>query len=154
LSELTAADARDRDGDDPLGALCERFVAAGDEPVYLDGNSLGRLPAATAQRLAEAVQSGWGSRLIRGWDEGWLELPLTVGDRLGELALGAGPGQVAIADSTTVCLYKLTGAGLAARPDRREIVTDRGNFPTDRYVLEGLADHARGRGARPVGPQP
>ena len=128
-----------RDAEDPLAPLRAEFHDAGDGLVYLDGNSLGRLPVATARALADAVSREWGERLIRGWSEGWLELPLTVGDRLGALALGAAAGQVAIADSTTVCFYKLAAAAIAARPERREIITERGNFPTDRYVLEGLA---------------
>lgn len=133
------ARAAQRDAEDPLGALRAEFHDAGDGLIYLDGNSLGRLPVATARRLAEAVTFEWGERLIRSWSEGWLELPLTVGDRLGELVLGAAAGQVAVADSTTVCFYKLAAAAIAARPGRSEIVTERGNFPTDRYVLEGLA---------------
>ena len=87
----------------------------------------------------EVARDGWGTRLIRAWNEGWLELPVRIGDRLGESLLGAAPGQVAVADSTTVCFYKLASAALAARPDRTEIITDRDNFPTDRYVLEALA---------------
>ncbi|MGH2868038.1 MAG: kynureninase [Solirubrobacteraceae bacterium] len=140
---MSASRAASLDREDPLRCFRGRFVSGDRDPVYLDGNSLGRLPRATVQKLAEMVQTGWGARLIRGWEEGWLELPLRVGDRLGEIALGAGPGQVAVADSTTVCFYKLASAALSARPDRREIITDRDNFATDRYVLEGLAD-ARG----------
>jgi kynureninase len=93
----------------------------------------------TPAELEELVRGGWGSRLIRGWSEGWLELPRRVGDRIGAALLGAAAGQVAVADSTTVCLYKLASAAIAARPGRREIVTDRDNFPTDRYVLESVA---------------
>ena len=85
----------------------------------------------------------WGHRGVRGWDEGWLDLPLEVGDRLGSAVLGAAPGQTVIGDSTTVCFYKLVCAALDARPGRSEIVTDLDNFPTDRYVLEGVAG-ARG----------
>jgi kynureninase len=124
---------------DPVREFRERFVFAGDEAIYLDGNSLGRLPRETPKRVAELVERGWGERLIRAWTEGWLELPLEIGDRIGEALLGAAPGQVAIADSTTVCFYKLASAALEARADRTEIVTDRDNFPTDRYVLESLA---------------
>jgi kynureninase len=128
------------DDRDPLARFRDRFVFAGDQDlIYLDGNSLGRLPRDTAARLAEVVQQQWGERLIRSWSEGWMELPRVLGDRLGETLLGAAPGQVAVADSTTVCFYKLAGAALAARPGRREIVTDVDNFPTDRYVLESLA---------------
>ena len=155
---MTRERAQELDAADPLGEFRERF-AIDDELVYLDGNSLGRLPRATAERLARTVAEEWGGRLIRGWDEGWMELPLTIGDRLGEVALGAGPGQVAIGDSTTVCFYKLASAALDLRPGRDQIVTDYDNFPTDRYALEGLAQ-ARGldlvflRGDPAGGPEP
>jgi kynureninase len=139
---VSRGDAASLDRADPLGAFRERFVMD-DELVYLDGNSLGCLPVATVERLREAVEVQWGKRLIRAWEEGWLALPVAVGDRLGEAALGAGPGQVVIADSTSVCFYKLASAALDLRSERREVVTDVDNFPTDRYVLEGLAQ-ARG----------
>jgi kynureninase len=127
---------------DPLGAFRSRFILDEDS-VYLDGNSLGSLPRATVDRLQRVVGEQWGRRGIRGWGEGWMELPLTVGDRLAAAALGAGAGQTVVADSTTVCFYKLAAAALDARPGRTEIVTDEANFPTDRYVLEGIA-RARG----------
>jgi kynureninase len=127
------------DDADELRAFHDRFVAADDGLIYLDGNSLGRLPRDTAARLTEVVESQWGERLIRAWSEGWMELPRTLGDRLGSELLGAAPGQVTVADSTTVCFYKLAHAALDARPGRREIITDVDNFPTDRYVLESLA---------------
>jgi kynureninase len=130
-------DAVALDNSDPLRGFRDRFVI--DDLVYLDGNSLGRLPKATVERLADVVSTQWGERVVRGWADGWLDLPLTVGDRLGSAALGAAPGQVAIGDSTTVCFYKLVSAALDLRPERREIVADVDNFPTDRYVLEGLA---------------
>jgi kynureninase len=127
------------DGTDPLRGFHDRFVVAGEGLIYLDGNSLGRLPRDAPAVIAEVVSKQWGERLIRGWTEGWMELPHTIGDRLGEALLGAAPGQVVVADSTTVCFYKLAAAALSARPDRNQIVTDVDNFPTDRYVLEGLA---------------
>ncbi len=127
------------DGTDPLRGFHQRFIVAPDELIYLDGNSLGRLPRDTPARVEDVVWREWGERLIRSWSEGWMELPVAIGDRLGSALLGADPGQVAVADSTTVCFYKLVWAALTARPDRREIVTDRNNFPTDRYVLESLA---------------
>jgi kynureninase len=128
------------DAADPLASFRSRFVIEqGDGIVYLDGNSLGRLPRTTIERVGEEVVFRWGRRLIRGWDEGWMELPGRVGDRLGEALLGAAPAQVVVGDSTTVCFYKLAWAALALRPGRDQIVTDRANFPTDRYVLEGLA---------------
>jgi kynureninase len=129
--------AAELDAADPLREFRDRFVLD-PEIVYLDGNSLGCLPHATAARL-ERLLGQWGQRGVRGWEEGWLELPLEVGERLGATALGAAPGQTVIGDSTTVCLYKLASAALDARPGRRQIITDLDNFPTDRYVLEGLA---------------
>jgi kynureninase len=126
------------DRDDPLRAFRDRFVFDPDV-VYLDGNSLGCLPSATIERLRDVIAEQWGRRGIRGWEEGWMELPVGVGDLVASAALGAAPGQTVIGDSTSVCLYKLACAALDARPGRREIVTDVENFPTDRYVLEGIA---------------
>jgi len=130
--------AQSLDAADPLAGFRQRFVIE-DELVYLDGNSLGRLPRATLARVTREVAIGWGTRLIRGWGEGWMELPERVGDQLGAAVLGAGPGQVVVGDSTTVCLYKLAAAALALRPGRDQMVADVDDFPTDRYVLEGLA---------------
>jgi kynureninase len=129
------------DAADPLARFRARFVAADDPSVvaYLDGNSLGRPLAVTGERLAGFVAGEWGRRLIRGWDEAWLAEPVTVGDRLAEVALGAAAGQVIVADSTTVLLYKLIRAGVSARPGRDEVLIDRGNFPTDRFVVDGVA---------------
>ena len=136
-----ALEAKALDAADPLAAFRTRFIGHGDPaiPAYLDGNSLGRPLKATAGRLQDFLCSQWGGRLIRGWDEGWLALPERLGDELGEVALGAAAGQCIVADSTTVLLYKLARAAVAARPDRREIVLDADNFPTDRYVMEGIA---------------
>ncbi len=133
------ADAAALDDADELRAFHDRFLVAADGLIYLDGNSLGRLPRDAAARLTAVVQRQWGERLIRAWSEGWMELPHTLGDRLGAELLGAAAGQVAIADSTTVCFYKLAAAALSARPGRTQIITDVDNFPTDRYVLESLA---------------
>jgi kynureninase len=130
--------AAELDASDPLRAYPDLF-AIDPEVVYLDGNSLGCLPWATLEYLNDVVALEWGARGVRAWDEGWLELPLQVGDRLGAAALGAAPGQVAVGDSTTVCFYKLASAALDARPGRTKVITDLDNFPTDRYVLEGLA---------------
>jgi kynureninase len=129
------------DAADPLARFRSRFVAADDPSVvaYLDGNSLGRPLAVTADRLAGFVAGPWGRRLIRSWDEAWMEEPVTVGDRLGEVVLGAAPGQVIVADSTTVLLYKLIRAAVGARPGRDEIIIERSNFPTDRFVVDGIA---------------
>jgi kynureninase len=127
------------DDADPLAPLRDRFVGTDSALVYLDGNSLGRPLTVTGERLRTFVEEEWGGRLIRGWDEGWFDLPLTLGDELGRVCLGAGPGQVAVGDSTTVLLYKLMRTAVAARPGRTEIVIDRDNFPTDRYLAMGVA---------------
>ena len=132
-----------RDAADPLSGLRDRFLGAESPLVYFDGNSLGRPLRATADRLDRFVREEWGGRLIRGWDEGWFELPETIGDDLARVLLGAAPGQTAIGDSTTVLLYKLIRAGVDHQvrtdPRRTEIVIDNDNFPTDRYVVEGIA---------------
>jgi kynureninase len=128
------------DAADPLARYRDRFVGADSPLVYFDGNSLGRPLKNTAHRLADFVHREWGNRLIRGWDEQWFDLPIELGDRLGRGLLGAAPGQVAIGDSTTVLLYKLMRTAAAARPGRTEIVLDRDNFPTDRFVAQGVAD--------------
>ena len=128
------------DDADPLAGFRERFVGTASPLVYLDGNSLGRPLAATAERLRRFVEDEWAVRLIRGWDERWFDLPLTLGDDLARVCLGAAPGQVAVGDSTTVLLYKLMRAAIAARPGRTEIVIDRDHFPTDRYLAMGIAD--------------
>jgi len=126
------------DAADPLAAFRDRFVVADPGIVYFDGNSLGRLPLATAERLTRVVGDEWGGELIRGWDH-WIDEPVRVGDLIAPL-IGAGPGEVLVSDSTTVNFYKVVVAALDARPGRRIVVTDRDNFPTDRYVLEGLAE--------------
>src|SRR6266700_8281109 len=138
---MTLAPASKLDEADPLARFRSRFVAADDPAVvaYLDGNSLGRPLAVTAQRLASFVDGAWGRGLIRSWDAAWMAEPVTVGDRLAEVALGAAPGQVIVADSTTVLLYKLIRAGLSVRGGRDEVIIDRGNFPTDRFVVDGIA---------------
>jgi kynureninase len=138
-SDAARLDAARLDAADPLASYRDRFLPMGDVVAYLDGNSLGRPLAASADRVREFIAEQWGGRLIRGWDESWLDLPLTIGDDLGRVALGAAAGQIAIGDSTTVLLYKLIRAALDARPGRTEIVIERDNFPTDRYVVEGIA---------------
>jgi kynureninase len=135
---LDRSHAEDLDAADPLAGFRDRFVRDDPAPVYLDGNSLGPLPRATQARIAEVVGREWGTGLVRSWHE-WIALPGEVGDLLGEHLIGAAPGQVAVCDSTTVNLYKLACAALDARPGRTVIVTDDDNFPTDRYVLQGIA---------------
>ncbi|WP_345801211.1 aminotransferase class V-fold PLP-dependent enzyme [Microbacterium sp. AZCO] len=143
------AEASALDDRDPLSHHRERFVGAETSLVYFDGNSLGRPLAATAQRLDRFVREEWGGRLIRGWDEAWMDLPFAIGDTIGRVAIGAAPGQTIVGDSTTVLLYKLVRAAFdaqrAADPARVEIVVDRDNFPTDRYLVEGIAAERGGR---------
>jgi kynureninase len=131
------------DAQDPLAPLRAQFTLP-DGVIYLDGNSLGALPRATAARVADAVERQWGEGLIRSWnDAGWVDLPARVGARIGQL-LGAGPGEVVAADSTSINLFKVLAAALRIQaeraPERRVIVSERGNFPTDLYIAQGLAD--------------
>jgi kynureninase len=151
LTAAFASEAAALDAADPLAQHRAAFVGAETSLIYFDGNSLGRPPRATAERLARFVEDEWGGRLIRGWDESWMQLPFEIGDRIGAVALGAAAGQTVIGDSTTVLLYKLLRAALdaqmAADPDRVEIVVGRDDFPTDRYLVEGIAAE---RGARVV----
>lgn len=142
MSDLDRDHAAALDAADPLASYRARFVIADPHLVYLDGNSLGRLPLSTVDRVAKVVRTEWGEGLIGSWSS-WMDLPAAIGDRIGSALLGAAPGQVVVSDSTTVNLYKLASAAVAARPDRRTIVTDDDNFPTDSYVLQGLADRHR-----------
>jgi len=131
--------------DDPLEAFLDRFVVADPSLLYLDGNSLGRLPKATVDRLREVVEVEWGDGLVRSW-EAWVEAPVRVGDLVGSV-IGAAPGQVLCCDSTTVNLYKLVHAALDAFGPRPLVVSP-DDFPTDRYVVEGVAAR-RGLPVRP-----
>lgn len=135
------------DAADPLRRFRAKFVIADETLVYLDGNSLGRLPVATRRRLRQLVEREWGVDLIRGWER-WISLASQAGDVIAGL-VDARPGEVVLADSTSVNLYKLASAALDARPGRSVIVTDDDNFPTDLYVLSGLAQ-ARGYELRVV----
>jgi kynureninase len=143
--DYAAARMRDLDLDparldvaDPLRRFIEEFAPTEPGLVYFDGNSLGRPTTLALERIAYLGET-WAQRLIRGWDEGWLDMPLRVGDQLAEGVLGAQAGEVAVVDSTTVNLYRVASAALDARPGRRSIVIERSEFPTDRYVVEGLA---------------
>ncbi|HXZ65420.1 MAG TPA: aminotransferase class V-fold PLP-dependent enzyme, partial [Streptosporangiaceae bacterium] len=131
--------AQGLDAADQLAHFRDRFVQPGwDDVIYLNGNSLGPLPVRTQARIAEIVDQDWGVGLVRSWDK-WVHLPRQAGDMLGEQLLGAASGQVIVCDSVTVNLYKLAFAALDYRSGRDVIVTDDDNFPTDRYVLEGVA---------------
>jgi kynureninase len=129
------------DAADPLAHFRDQFIGSDDPKIiaYLDGNSLGRPMRATRDRISNFVDQVWGSRLIRAWDEGWMDDPVRIGDDIGRVALGAASGQTMVGDSTSVMLYKWVRAALASQPERHEIIVDVGNFPTDRFVLEGIA---------------
>lgn len=126
---------------DPLSGFPGRFLPSADGSLraYLDGNSLGRPPVETTAAMDDFIANRWGTRLIQGWTDEWMDWPTQVGDDLAAAALGAAAGQVIVADSTSVLLYKLARAALTTLVDRDEIVVDTDNFPTDRYLLEGIA---------------
>ncbi len=137
----TLDDCRRRDADDALAPLRELF-ALPSGVIYLDGNSLGPLPRATPERIARAVREEWGEGLLRSWNTaGWFELPQRVGDKIATL-VGAGAGEVVATDGTSINLFKVLSAalsiGAADAPQRRTIVSERSNFPTDLYIAEGL----------------
>jgi kynureninase len=140
-----AADLADRaaalDASDPLAGFRDQFIGSDDPAItaYLDGNSLGRPLRATRDRMNRFVDQIWARRLIRAWDEGWMDDPVRIGDQIGSVVLGAAPGQTVVGDSTSVMLYKWIRAALASQPGRDEIIVDIGNFPTDRFVVEGIA---------------
>lgn len=135
---ITPADAGSLDAADPIAGFRKRF-ALPQGIVYLDGNSLGALPRCVSGRVAEVVSREWGEGLVRSWnDAGWIDLPRRVGDKIARL-VGAAPGEVVCADSTSVNVFKVLAAALSLRPERRTILSEEGNFPTDLYVAEGLA---------------
>jgi kynureninase len=127
------------DAVDPL-AHFRRYFDLPEGLIYLDGNSLGALPVTTLGGLNDLVANEWGRSLIRGWrDHGWWELPVELGERIGRL-VGAAPGQVAVGDSTSVNLFKVLVAALRLRPERRVLVSEAGNFPTDLYLASSAAE--------------
>lgn len=134
--DTTKEYALNLDRQDALAEFRGRFSITDPELVYMDGNSLGRLPKETVDLLAKVIQQEWGEQLIRSWGAGWFEAPIRIGEKIARL-VGAAPGQVAISDSTTINLFKLSMAALQLLPNRRKIVTDTPNFPTDLYVLQG-----------------
>ncbi|WP_370614641.1 kynureninase [Mumia sp. Pv 4-285] len=135
----TYDDAVALDRADPLAPFRAEFLMGDDPVAYLDGNSLGRPPLRTLERVEQTLRHEWGGRLIRSWEEGWLDLPEQVGDRLAAACLGAAPGQTVIAESTSVNIFKLLHAGCDLRPGRDEIVATDSDFPTDRYLVESVA---------------
>jgi len=135
--DLSVAYARALDAEDELAHFRAEFVFDDPDLIYLDGNSLGRLPRRSAERLRAVVEREWGRRLIRSWNEGWLTAPQRAGAALAPL-IGAQADEVIVADSVSVNFYKLVLAALRARPERRVLVTDDLNFPSDLYLLQGI----------------
>jgi kynureninase len=137
--DLSRAYAETLDAQDELAEFRNEFVIAEPELIYLDGNSLGRLPRQTAARLQEVMSEEWGQGLIRGWNTNWFNAPTRVGEKIAQL-VGATPGQVIISDTTSINLFKLVMAALRARPGRRQIISDTLNFPSDLYILQGCIE--------------
>lgn len=135
---ITRQDCLDRDTADPLGGVRERFSLP-DGVIYLDGNSLGALPIAAAAAVRDVSERQWGHDLIASWNKhGWIDLPQTVGGKIARL-VGARASEVVAADSVSVNLFKLAAAAVCAQGDRRVVLTEGGDFPTDLYILQGLA---------------
>ncbi len=130
--------ALELDRKDPLAHFKSQFVVGDPDMCYLDGNSLGRLPKATVTAINDFMTKEWGPEVVTGWSH-WVDEAQPTGDLLGEAALGAAPGQVLVCDTTSVNFYQLCLAAIHARPGRKTIITDAGNFPTDRYILDGIA---------------
>jgi kynureninase len=131
--------ALELDQNDPLAGYRSKFVITDPNLCYLDGNSLGRLPHATVKAVSDFLSQEWGNEVVTGWSH-WIDEAQVAGDLLGRAVLGAGPGQVLVCDTTSVNFYQLCVAAIRARPGRKTIITDAANFPTDRYILKGIAE--------------
>ena len=136
---FTRQDALDLDAKDPLAKYRDLFVFTDPEVCYLDGNSLGRLPKSTVETINKFLIEGWGTKIVDGWGE-WIDKAETTGDLIGRAALGAAAGQTLAMDTTSVNFYRLVRAAISARPGRKTIITDEANFPTDRYIMQGIAE--------------
>ena len=136
--------AQSLDSNDPLKSFRDEFIISDPSLIYMDGNSLGRLPRRAIDRVNDVVNKEWGERLIRSWGEGWFSAPQRIGEKIAQL-VGAAPGQVVVSDSTSVDLFKAVMAALDLLPERFKIVTDSFNFPSDLYVLQGCASLLNGK---------
>lgn len=125
------------DSQDDLVAFRQAFVISDPTLIYLDGNSLGMMPKAAQEKSRQIVDEQWGKDLIRGWNKGWWEAPARVGDKIGQL-IGAAAGQVLVNDTVSLNLFKLATAALTLQPDKKRIITDTFNFPSDLYILQGI----------------
>jgi kynureninase len=125
------------DDQDPLASFREQFVITDPTLIYLDGNSLGMMPKVAQERAKQVIEEEWGHDLIRGWNKGWWDAPSRVGDKIGQL-IGAAPGQTLVNDTVSLNLFKLATSALTLQPDRKRIITDTFNFPSDLYILQGI----------------
>ena len=137
--EITEELVRQLDAEDPLAAFKKEFYIADESVCYLDGNSLGRLPLKTISSVESFLKDEWGKELVDGWAH-WIDEAQPAGDLLARAALGTGPGQTLVCDTTSVNLYQLCSAAIRSRPGRKKVIVDSANFPTDRYVVQGLAE--------------
>ena len=131
--------ALELDAKDPLAKYKSLFQISDPELCYLDGNSLGRMPLETVKRINHFLTEEWGKELVDGWSH-WIDEASPTGDLLGRAVLGAAPGQVVVQDTTSVNFYQLCNASISARPNRKTVIIDSSNFPTDRYILQGIAE--------------
>ena len=131
--------AEELDATDPLLAFRDEFVIADPQLSYLDGNSLGRMPKATAKVVEDYLRDEWGTKLVTGWSD-WIDEAQTVGDLVGRATFGVSAGQTLCVDTTSVNFFQLCSAAVAAKPNRKTVITDTANFPTDRYILEGICE--------------
>ena len=129
--------AEELDANDPLSSFRGEFVIADPALSYLDGNSLGRMPKATAKVVENYLQHEWAAKLVTGWSD-WIDEAQTVGDLVARTTFGGSTGQTLCVDTTSVNFYQLCSAAVDARPNRKTVITDTANFPTDRYILEGI----------------
>jgi kynureninase len=129
--------AQQLDLHDTLASYQERFVSNDPDLIYLDGNSLGRLPRSVIERMRKLIEEEWGTDLIRGWNKGWWKAPSRIGEKIAVL-LGAAQGQVVVGDQTSINLFKLATAALTMQPHKKRIITDTFNFPSDLYILQGI----------------
>jgi len=138
-AEITAEHVQELDAKDPLAAFKQEFFISDENLCYLDGNSLGRLPKQTIAAVNSFLTDEWGTELVDGWSH-WIDQAQPAGDLLARAALGAGPGQTLVCDTTSVNFYQLCVAAVRANPGRKKIMVDAANFPTDRYIIAGIAD--------------
>jgi kynureninase len=131
--------AHDLDAQDELASFRDEFVIADPNLIYLDGNSLGRLPKRTVEFMRNAIEAEWGKRLIRVWNDGWINTPTELGAKIADL-VGAQADEILVTEATSINLFKLALAALRARPNRTRIVSDVLNFPSDLYILQGIVD--------------